>query len=63
MSITGVELEKTRYKKVYGDKGEELAASYLEQAGYRIMEKNFRCRQGEIDIIGKDGNCIVFFLA
>ena len=53
-------MEKTRYKKVYGDKGEELAALYLEQAGYRIMEKNFRCRQGEIDIIAREKQYLCF---
>ncbi len=34
---------------------EENAARYLEQQGYRILEKNFRCRQGEIDLIAMDG--------
>ena len=53
-------MEKTRYKKSYGDKGEKLAALYLEQAGYRIMEKNFRCRQGEIDIIAREKQYLCF---
>ena len=39
---------------------EENAARYLEQQGYRILEKNFRCRQGEIDLIAMDGEYLCF---
>lgn len=53
-------MEQKRYKKSYGDKGEEIAAAYLEQAGYRIVWKNFRCRQGEIDIIAKEQQYLCF---
>ena len=34
--------------------GEEKACIYLEKNNYKIIERNFRCRQGEIDIIAKD---------
>jgi putative endonuclease len=34
--------------------GEEVAASYLTARGYRILERNFRCRGGEVDIIARD---------
>lgn len=44
-----------------GTKKEEAACGYLEQNGVRIVEHNFRCRQGEIDIIGYDGEYLVFF--
>ena len=37
-----------------GKKGEKLAAEYLEQNNYKILKQNFRCRQGEIDIIAID---------
>ena len=40
--------------------GERLAAAHLESRGYRIRERNFRCRQGEIDIIAEDGGCLAF---
>lgn len=43
-----------------GKEGEELAAQYLQAAGYRIVERNFRCRLGEIDIIARDGDTLVF---
>ena len=39
---------------------EENAARYLEQQGYRILEKNFRCRQGEIDLIAEESGYLVF---
>lgn len=43
-----------------GNEKEQLAASYLESKGYFIIQKNYRVRQGEIDIIARDGNTIVF---
>ena len=47
-------------KQQFGKKGESLAARHLKQSGYRIIEKNFRTKQGEIDIIAKDKDTIVF---
>lgn len=43
-----------------GKVGEELATKYLQQIGYIIIERNFECRQGEIDIIAKDKDEVVF---
>lgn len=43
-----------------GRRGEELAARFLEDAGYRIVERNWRCRRGEIDIIARTGDTLVF---
>ena len=40
--------------------GEELAAEYLQEKGYKIEERNFRTRFGEIDIICWDGPILVF---
>ncbi|MDD6213223.1 MAG: YraN family protein [Clostridiales bacterium] len=39
---------------------EEAAAEYLRQNGYRILEHNFRCRLGEIDLIAMDHQTLVF---
>ena len=39
---------------------EEKASVFLEKNGFRILEKNFRCRQGEIDLIGIHEGCLVF---
>lgn len=48
-------------KRVVGSITEGAAADYLERMGVRILEKNFRCRSGEIDLIGQDGEYLVFF--
>ena len=39
---------------------ERAAGYYLEQLGYEILEYNYRCRAGEIDLIAKDGEYLVF---
>ena len=44
-----------------GTEKEEIACKYLIQNGVRIKERNFRCRFGEIDIIGYDREYLVFF--
>ncbi|HHX14258.1 MAG TPA: YraN family protein [Clostridiales bacterium] len=46
--------------KKLGVWGEETAARFLEQKGYRIVERNFRCRAGEIDLIAHHGGCVIF---
>lgn len=43
-----------------GEKGEELAALYLVDEGYRIIERNYRCRFGEIDIVAEENDTLVF---
>lgn len=43
-----------------GARYEKIAGEYLKTKGYQILEYNFRCRRGEIDIIAKDGACLVF---
>ena len=47
-------------RHVLGKRGEDEAVKYLERKGYRIIERNFMCRQGEIDIIALDEDYIVF---
>lgn len=37
-----------------------MAVSSLKEAGYQILERNFRCRQGEIDIIAREGSYLCF---
>ena len=44
-----------------GTEYEHIAANYLQNHGVIISECNYRSRQGEIDIIGKDGDYTVFF--
>lgn len=47
-------------KRLIGAKQEQVAAGYLKDKGYLILEYNFRCRMGEIDVIAKDENYLVF---
>ncbi len=47
-------------KRKMGADKEQMAADYLEQQGMRIVERNFRNRQGEIDIIGYHEGYLVF---
>ena len=43
-----------------GNVGESIAATFLKGAGFSIVERNFRCVCGELDIIARDGRTIVF---
>lgn len=43
-----------------GRLGERLAGDALEERGYRIVERNFRCRAGEIDLVATEGEDLVF---
>lgn len=40
--------------------GEKLSQNFLKKKGYRILETNYRCRYGEIDIVARQGDCLVF---
>ena len=44
----------------FGKRGEDVACAELERRGYVILERRFRTRRGELDIIARDGNVIVF---
>ncbi len=47
-------------KKTRGQMGEEIACNALEKEGYRILVKNFSCKQGELDIIAEHKGVICF---
>jgi putative endonuclease len=47
-------------KDALGRRGEEIAAHYLASRGLAIVERNWRCPQGEIDLIARDGGELVF---
>lgn len=48
-------------KRQAGASWEEAVARYLERQGVRVKERNYRCSQGEIDIIGYHRGCLCFF--
>lgn len=47
-------------RREVGILGEKLASDFLKKRGYRIRETNYRCREGEIDIIATQKDCLVF---
>jgi len=47
-------------KKMLGQQGEDRAAKYLVKQGYKILERNYRTRAGEIDLIALDRGEVVF---
>ena len=47
-------------RKEVGNLGESFAVEYLKNNGLKIIETNYRCPFGEIDIVAQDGDCIVF---
>ncbi len=50
----------TMKRKILGEKGEDIALKRLKSIGYEILEKNYRCPFGELDIIARDDDYIVF---
>lgn len=49
-----------RVKDAVGRFGEDLAAAHLEAAGLAVLARNWRCGIGELDIVARDGETIVF---
>jgi putative endonuclease len=47
-------------KKEIGQRGENLAVAYLQNLGYKVLERNYRCKLGEVDIIARDNDTLVF---
>lgn len=47
-------------KRDLGNKGEDAVCRYIEKYGYRIIERNFVCKKGEIDIIAENNDTIAF---
>ena len=53
-------MENKDHRQIEGKLGEGLALDYLKKKGYRIVETNYRCGLGEIDIIAVEGKTVVF---
>ncbi len=47
-------------KRALGAAAERIVRNYIEELGMELLEMNFRCRQGEIDLIARDGQIYVF---
>lgn len=48
-----------RAKDAVGQYGERVAVRRLTEAGMTVLERNWRCRLGEIDVLARDGDCLV----
>jgi putative endonuclease len=53
-------VERVDQRRALGDLGERLAVQHLLAKGYRIRERNFRVREGEIDIVAERGDLLAF---
>lgn len=47
-------------RRALGQLGEDIAVRHLERLGYIILQRNYRCRQGEVDIIARDRDRLAF---
>lgn len=52
--------KKTTPRRVTGDRFEGAARAFLEERGLRLVRANFLCRHGEIDLVMRDGETVVF---
>ena len=48
------------FRKRLGQEGEYLAAGFLRKKGYKLVERNYRCKTGEVDLIVLDRKVVVF---
>jgi putative endonuclease len=53
-------LLRTFWNRWLGDRGERAAARYLRRRGLRVLTRGYRVRSGEIDLIARDGETLVF---
>ena len=47
-------------RRTLGSWGEERASQFLLNEGYEIIERNWRCAEGEMDIVAREGDCLAF---
>ncbi|RZQ64803.1 YraN family protein [Amycolatopsis suaedae] len=59
MAATGTATEPGDSRRSLGRRGERLAAAHLKRAGLTVLEANWRCREGELDLLATDGRMLV----
>ncbi|KRF25502.1 MULTISPECIES: YraN family protein [unclassified Phycicoccus] len=47
-------------RRALGEYGERLAERYLTDRGLAVVDRNWRCARGELDLVARDGDCLVF---
>ena len=60
LSKVAGEQPKGKRNKALGTRGEDAAAQYLQRRGYDIIARNWTCQYGEVDIIARDMDAIIF---
>jgi len=58
--VDGGRPKRSDDRRQLGQWGESVAAQQLEAKGFQIVERNWRCRRGEIDLIAQEGDTLVF---
>ena len=53
-------MERTDPRRALGTRGEQLAATHLEARGFRLLDRNYRTRSGELDLVAADERFLVF---
>jgi len=48
------------WRRWFGTRSERAAARFLKKLGYRIVARNYSCPLGELDLVARDGDCLVF---
>jgi putative endonuclease len=51
---------RSDHRRALGDAGEDLVAAWYAGAGYRVLDRNWRCREGELDVVAARGQVLVF---
>ncbi|MBI2470316.1 MAG: YraN family protein [Planctomycetes bacterium] len=60
LALFGHKIKEPSYKRDVGTRGELLAVKFLKKNGYEILQRNYRCKLGEIDIVCYDHGAIAF---
>lgn len=51
---------KPWWRRWFGNRSERAGARFLKRQGYRILARNWSCSQGELDLVARDADCVVF---
>ena len=58
--LAGRMADRAAPRRALGEYGERLAVRYLTELGLAVVDRNWRCARGELDLVARDGDCLVF---